>query len=317
MSLFPDLSLCLYRPFLKKEWDDFVRKSKNGTFLFCRDYMDYHADRFPDSSLMVYKRGNPVALFPASRSGQTLGSHPGLTYGGFITSSSMTADEMLEIFSIVKRWALEEGIEEIVYKPVPYIYHKLPADEDLYALFRSGASLRSRSISSVVNAFERPGFSQLRRRGINKAKRGNITVEVSDRLPEFWQILSANLLERHGVSPVHSLEEITRLSSLFPDEIKLYAAFREGMMVAGVLAYVTPVCFHSQYISASPEGKQTGALDLLFSVIMDNALSSRRYFDFGISTENGGEILNSGLIRQKEGFGGRGVCYDSYLWKLR
>ncbi|MGG6545868.1 UNVERIFIED_CONTAM: GNAT family N-acetyltransferase, partial [Prevotella sp. 15_C9] len=34
----------------KERWDRFVRRSKNGTFLMQRDYMDYHADRFQDCS---------------------------------------------------------------------------------------------------------------------------------------------------------------------------------------------------------------------------------------------------------------------------
>ena len=36
------------------EWNAFVAESKNGTFLFNRGYMDYHADRFVDHSLMFY-----------------------------------------------------------------------------------------------------------------------------------------------------------------------------------------------------------------------------------------------------------------------
>ena len=33
------------------EWNSFIGCSKNGTFLFNRGYMDYHADRFTDASL--------------------------------------------------------------------------------------------------------------------------------------------------------------------------------------------------------------------------------------------------------------------------
>jgi hypothetical protein len=36
------------------QWDEFVRTAKNGHFMFLRDYMEYHADRFPDSSLMFH-----------------------------------------------------------------------------------------------------------------------------------------------------------------------------------------------------------------------------------------------------------------------
>ena len=38
-----------------QEWNEFIEDSRQGTFLFNRSYMDYHADRFQDASLMIYK----------------------------------------------------------------------------------------------------------------------------------------------------------------------------------------------------------------------------------------------------------------------
>ena len=38
----------------KVTWDSFIRSSKNHSFLFFRDFMDYHSDRFIDYSLMIY-----------------------------------------------------------------------------------------------------------------------------------------------------------------------------------------------------------------------------------------------------------------------
>ena len=59
------------------EWDAFVAQSKNGTFLFFRGYMDYHADRFEDCSLMVYLKNRMIALLPGNRQGTTFFSHQG------------------------------------------------------------------------------------------------------------------------------------------------------------------------------------------------------------------------------------------------
>jgi len=39
----------------KQIWNDFNRSAKNPLFMFDRDYMDYHSDRFKDHSLMFYK----------------------------------------------------------------------------------------------------------------------------------------------------------------------------------------------------------------------------------------------------------------------
>ena len=65
-----------------RDWNDFVSESSNGTFLFLREYMEYHADRFTDYSLLVYDGNKLLALLPANRSGDVLYSHAGLTYGG-------------------------------------------------------------------------------------------------------------------------------------------------------------------------------------------------------------------------------------------
>ena len=64
-----------------RDWNDFVSESSNGTFLFLREYMEYHADRFTDYSLLVYDGNKLLALLPANRSGDVLYSHAGLTYG--------------------------------------------------------------------------------------------------------------------------------------------------------------------------------------------------------------------------------------------
>ena len=73
-----------------RDWNDFVSESSNGTFLFLREYMEYHADRFTDYSLLVYDGNKLLALLPANRSGDVLYSHAGLTYGGLIVTTRNT-----------------------------------------------------------------------------------------------------------------------------------------------------------------------------------------------------------------------------------
>ena len=73
-----------YTPADKPLWDGFVALSKNATFLHYRDYMDYHSDRFNDFSLMAFDGGRLLALLPANLSGDTLYSHQGLTFGGWL-----------------------------------------------------------------------------------------------------------------------------------------------------------------------------------------------------------------------------------------
>ena len=47
-------------------WNEFVASAKNATFLFHRDFMDYHSDRFTDFSVLVFKDDALYALLPAT-----------------------------------------------------------------------------------------------------------------------------------------------------------------------------------------------------------------------------------------------------------
>jgi hypothetical protein len=82
------------------------------------------------------------------------------------------------------------------------------------------------------------------------------------------------------------------------------------------LLFLTPQVLHTQYISANPEGKACGAIDLLFDTLINDVYQDYPYIDFGKSTVSDSARLNYQLIFQKEGFGGRAVCYDTYEWML-
>ena len=303
----------------RDEWNSFVKSSKNGTFLLDRNYMDYHSDRFNDCSLMLYRKGGLVALLPANyeRETGTVHSHAGLTYGGLVLAKDVTASDVLEMFNAAMGWMRNSlGAVRFVYKPVPYIYSSLPSEEDLYAVFRNNGRLLNRAVSSVIGCGDRLPFCKLRKRGMAKAAKNGLSVREGTSETDwagFWVVLSEVLMKRHGREPVHSLDEIKLLASRFPENIRLYVVTDStGNIVAGTVMYVTDNVAHSQYIAASEQGRGYGALDLLFSKLITDVFAAHRYFDFGISTEQGGRFLNEGLMFQKEGFGARAVVYDTY-----
>lgn len=305
-----------FQPADRERWDRFVHASKNGTFLLLRDYLEYHADRFEDASRLVERDGSLVAVLPANRVGDELHSHQGLTYGGLIVGPEMTTPVMLETFEALTAALKAEGCRRLHYKTVPHIYHLCPAEEDRYALFRHDAGLTRRDVLSVVPSEARAPVQARRRRGCRKALAAGVTV-AEDRAgwAEYWDIVTENLQTRFGVPPVHSLEEIGRLVSLFPRNIRLFTA-REGgdggPMVAGCVVYESPRVAHAQYIASSARGYAVSALDLLFSTLIEQVFPSKAWFDFGISNEREGRHLNLGLVEMKEGFGARAVVHDFY-----
>ena len=313
------IDIIKYSPEHKGIWNEFVESSKNGTFLFNRDYMDYHSHRFHDNSYLIYRKNKLYALLPANIREDVIYSHQGLTYGGLIMGEKCSSEGVLEVFAELL-WKLKsEHISRLVYKPVPSLYHKYPSDEDLYALFRNNAVLTVRNISSTLPLDHPYRFNKDRREAVRRAIHNGVTVENSTNFPDFWRILEGNLMSTYGAKPVHTLSEIQSLVQLFPNKIQLWCAFKDGSMIGGMVCYNFPTAIHAQYISASPEGKKYGAVDLIVHHILNNAHKEKkdlRWFDLGTSNEDGGRILNESLVYQKEGFGGRGICYDTYEVKL-
>ena len=299
------------------EWNLFVAASKNGTFLFDRHFMDYHSDRFCDHSLLVYRDQRLYALLPANQKDDTLVSHGGLTYGGLVTDSRCSAKGVLDAFTAINEYLRQQGFRHVVYKAVPWIYHQLPAEEDLYALTSvCHARLTIRDISSAIIGDRKIRFSESRKSGIRKAHRQGLTVAESTDFAAFWQILNENLTGKYGVRPVHSVAELELLHSRFPEKIRLYMVFDGETPVGGTLLFLTPQVLHTQYISANAFGKQHGAIDLLFDHLINNTYKDYPYIDFGKSTVSDSADLNEQLIFQKEGFGARAVCYDTYEYDL-
>jgi hypothetical protein len=307
------MKIKLYTPELKNVWDDFVSKSKNGTFLFYRDFIEYHGDRFNDYSLLFYNDDVLFALMPGHISDKIYYSHRGLTYGGLIMGVQTTACDVLTIFEHLTVTFRHQGVKQIVYKAIPHIYHQLPAEEDLYALFRYKAVLSERNISSTICLANKLKYNDSRKNGLKKAAKSDLRVEQSDDLAAFWQILSGSLKERYNKLPVHSLSEITYLKEKFPEQIQLFAVLNSRKeMLGGCLIFETDTVAHAQYTAATEEGKSFGAIDMVIDYIINEVYPDKKYFDYGISTEDNGHYLNENLIYQKEGFGARGIVYDIY-----
>jgi hypothetical protein len=308
------LTIERYAPHRKAIWDAFVGLAKNATFLFYRDYMDYHSDRFEDHSLMVFRRDELVGILPANFAEDgTLISHAGLTYGGLAVSPAATLGDVLSYFQAVLLDLNTRRIDRLLYKRIPSFYNTQPDDDLGYAMFLLDATLYRRDCALVVPTCHRLPFQKRRIRQIQKAERMDVRIVRDPGFAPFWdQVLTPRLTDRHGVKPVHTLEEITLLASRFPDCIKQYSAYVGDHIVAGTTIYETPTVAHAQYIAATDEGLKIGALDLLFKWLLDEGYPQKRYFDLGICNEPQGRMLNRGLLDWKEGFGGRSYAHDFY-----
>lgn len=316
------LQLRLYTPADAAAWDTFCDNAYQATFLHSRRFLSYHGDRFLDLSLIVEKEGRWIGLFPAAlhpADDSCVVSHPGITYGGVLHHGCLRGEQMITALDLICRHYAKQGYSKLIYKAVPTIYHQTPALDDSYAMFRMGASRFRCDLSSTIDIQRRLPVSERRKRSLKKAAKSGVEiVEGCHLLPNLWEVLANNLSRKHDASPVHSLTEITLLAEHFPSNICCVCGVLGVSVVAGVLLFITPMCVHAQYIASSEAGYSVSALDAILEYCINQAHKhEKRWFDFGISNENAGILLNDGLYRFKSEFGGGGVVHDFFELNLQ
>ena len=298
-------------------WNQFNKQSKNYLFMFDRNYMDYHKDRFKDYSLLFYDDDKLIALLPMSEHGDMLISHGGLTYGGFITDAKMKQHTMMDCFEELIKYAKDNGFKNIKYKCIPYIYHSQPAEEDRFALFANKAKLETVDVSTYINLADPLKMPKGRKAQVSRARREGVIIEELTELEDFKKFIELEnevLADRHGVHAVHTGEELKLLHDRMPKNIHLFAALKDRNMIAGTVVYEYDSVVHTQYMAANDEARVIGALDLAVATVIEKYKDRKKWLDFGISTEHGKIYLNEGLCSQKEGFGGRTGVYE--IWEL-
>ncbi len=310
------VELIPYNPDHADIWDEFCSGAVNSTILHTRRFLNYHREKFKDLSLLVIDAGKVVGVFPAAQSPSNAAmvvSHPGITYGGIAHQGKLTGNRMITVLEEIATHYALAGYSSLQYKALPFIYASVPAQDDLYALFRLGASRVRCDLSCCIDLAARRPFSDRRRRGLRKALAAVTLSSDPTLLSELFPVISRNLARRYDASPVHSLEELSLLQALFPQQIQIRCALINGIVEAGVIFFNTANVWHAQYIAASEAAYEVSALDAVFNMaIMDALRDGVRFFDFGTSNEDGGTVLNDGLYRFKAEFGGGGVAYEFF-----
>ena len=308
-----DIHITRYDASNYTEWNQFVKKSKNGTFLFHRDFMEYHQDRFDDFSLLLYSGKKLMALLPANIIGNTVYSHRGLTYGGLLLDANTKFRDILKLFQTMLKYFDNKGVDVFELKTIPSIYVKQPNDEILYVMFLLRAKLLKRDSLSVLNLIDKPKISSNRIEGKKRGVKNGLTIKEMDTFDIFWnEILVKNLQNKHQAQPVHSLDEISFLKVKFSKNIRQFNVYHNDKIVAGTTVFETDKVVHSQYISGNEDKNRLGSLDFLHTYLIENVFKDKMYFDFGTSNVNNGLNINNGLQYWKEGFGARMVTQDFY-----
>lgn len=294
-------------------WNAFISTAKNATFLFHRDFMDYHKNKFQDNSLLVFEDDTLVSVLPANRVEGQLYSHQGLTYGGFVFSEKLKMVQILSIVKTVLHYLNTKQIKTLQLKLLPCFYTSYFSEELEYVLFLMDSKLLRRDCLSVLDLTKSFSFSKERKQCIRRGEKNSLIIKEELNFELFWnEILIPNLDKKHGVKPVHSADEIIVLQEKFPNNIRHFNVYQEDKIVAGTTVFIAGKVVHPQYISGNENKNKLGSLDFLYHHLITAIFKDKHFFDFGISNENHGRKLNEGLQFWKETFGTKTVVQDFY-----
>ena len=285
-----NFSVKIYQKNDYNDWNAFVGQAKNATFLFHRDFMEYHSDRFQDYSLIVLDGEKWVAVLPANVVGNQVFSHQGLTYGGLVYNEKLKLTAVIQVFRSVLSFLNENKIENLQLKSLPSIYNQKPAEELNYAMFLAEAQLIRRDSLAVIDLSKPYTISKTRKECVRRGIKNNLIIKEELNFKLFWEeVLKPNLNNKHKVKPVHTIAEIEMLQRTFPHNIRHFNVYQEDKIVAGTTIFVSDNVAHPQYVSGMSNKNELGSLDYLYYHLITSVFKDKRFFDFGISNEEQGK----------------------------
>ena len=296
-----------------KTWNDFIEHAKNATFLFHRDFMEYHKDRFEDYSLMVFDGEKLVAVLPANRSGDTLYSHQGLTYGGLVLSPKSKLYDIIFIFKSILKYLNINKIYKLFLKQIPSIYCDYLSDEMDYLIYICKGKIIMKHNISVISLENNLTISKSRRECIRRGKKLNLIVKEENNLESFWNtLLIPNLKDKYASKPVHTVKEIEFLHKKFPENIRHFNVYNGDKLVCGTTLFITKNVVKPQYISGNEDNNMLGSIDFLYDFLIKEIAKDKKFFDFGPSHDSSGLHIMKGINFWKESFGANSLIQNFY-----
>lgn len=301
----------------RDRWEELVAGSRNGTFVHGRDFIEATTGAFRDRSMVIGHRGRIVGVMPAAdhpSDPSTIDSHPATSYGGIVHDGALAGERMVAAMEAVADHCYHEGARVLRYKSIPPIYQRVPSQDDVYALYRSGA-VRSRcELASVVDAETPRSVSRHRARHLRKAAASGLVIERDHRrLPDFWSVLELRLAGKHDAAPQHTRSEIADLVRRLPGRVDCVVASDAGRVVAGAIVFLTGRVDHAHYLAADDRGYEIAALDAVIEDLVRHcAVTGARYLSLGTTTLHGGRVFNAGLHRYKSDFGAGSIVHETY-----
>ena len=304
-------------------WDEFVRRSVNGTLFHERAFLAYHGDRFSESErfLVGLDRGRVSAALALAVSeeedGPAARSPYGASYGGIVFAEPPTYERSRQLVDALLAYLAEVGVTRLAITPPHALCTSVPLDTFHFALLEAGfVSVNRDVVSAAVLDDSARTQSERARRSVRKAEEAGVTVEFEAPVDDFWRTVDATFL-KHQSAPTHTFAEFRDLVDRLPGRVQPAVAYADGVPVAGLGEFELNERVQSSfYICQDPDRQDLQALSLLVAEALERA-SVRGFaaYDFGTSTAN--MQARPGVWAFKENFTRVGVFRETFEWSAR
>ncbi len=290
------------------EWEQLVAASRMGTTFHRRAFINYHRDRFIDRSLCIVKKGRIVGVMPAAElpgDRNTICSHPGLSFAGIVHTGELVGPQMLKVVQLIVAHYAVQGFTTLQYRATPNTYRELSGDDDLYALEACGARRTRVDLSCVIDLAAPYHVDDRQREAERVARRLGFTFHRHPSLlPQVWKLAEANLRESHGLSMVHTVDELQHIETLCPGTVSVTGLIAGTEVIGGLILFALASVMRPQNIGANEVGRRYHAHQLLLSdAIASGRAAGMRYFDLGTSNTRSGGPLRASLFDFKRRLG--------------
>lgn len=307
-------------------WDKFVEKSTNGTVFHQLKFLKYHPkDRFKFYNLLFFKKNKLIAVLPGSLDKGVFKSPVGASYGSFVTND-ITLGEYEELIDSFLVFCKRRKIKEVYLTPPPTLYFSVPNDIESFLLSYKGFKVKYHLISNALNLTSLGKTKDILysvqkrfRNDIKHSKKYKMKIEFNSDLKNFYPILLENK-NKFNLKPVHNLEEMKKLSALFPKNIKLLMAYdKNGFPMGGIWLFLTnKTSALTFYIALNYKFKDQKVISrLLYETIRWLKKEGYFWFDLGVSMDTSSKNPmepSRSLIFFKESIGSKGFLRTTY-WK--
>jgi hypothetical protein len=320
-----NMEITVYDDSYKELWDDFVADSNNGTMFHLQQFLSYHKPgKFTFKHLMFTEQGRIVAVLPGALTDGIYESPIGASFGSIVTGD-LNFTTAMTIVETLLDYSRKERFRQLMLTGAPIIYEEYPNQNLDFAMRWQGMQYELHYISSAIaldtgrDIISR--FQATVRNYVRKSLRTpEITVMVNDDYEKFYPIIEANL-NKHGVKPTHSLEELLRLKDLLPDRIKLFLVCLAGKPVGGSVMFFpnerVALCFYNMFLYEYARFRPIHRV--MYEVVKYCTDAGYKYVDIGVSQDTSAEnpmTPNTSLIAFKETFDAKTVMRNTFSIRL-